>query len=141
MNKYEFISFKEYPEGSYPTAIATVRVNLKDVNGYPMRLVVRYARKETKNGGIFWAMATHNYTLDGEKKYLPGCQMDSQMDDEMLIEFIKENVKRLANPIPSGSATGSMYGDGYPGGTPQNMNYIPPMPPLPEAPIEPGLPF
>lgn len=140
MNKYEFISFKEYPEGQYPTAIATVRVNLKDHNGYPVRLVLRYARKEVRNGGTFWAMATHNYTMDGEKKYLPGCQLDSQMDDEMLIEFIKENVKRLANPLAS---NGSIYGDSYPSGMPQAHMAapIPSMPPIMEVPTEPGLPF
>lgn len=101
MSKFEFISLKEYPEGQYPTAIATIRINLKDERGYPVREVVRYARKTTKDGGSFWAMAQHGVVVNGEKKYLPGYSLDSSIDEEMLIEFIKENVKRTA----SGCAT------------------------------------
>jgi hypothetical protein len=95
MNKFEFISIKEFPEGQYPTAIATVRVNLKDEKGFPVREVIRYARKTAKDGGVFWAMATHTVTVNGEKKYLPGFKLDSELDEELLIDFIKQSVKNL----------------------------------------------
>lgn len=98
MNKFEFISLKEYPEGQYPTAIATVRVTHFDKSGYPSREVLRYARKNSKDGGIFWAMATHSVVVNGEKKYLPGFKPDSDIDEEMLVDFIKESVKNLLAP-------------------------------------------
>lgn len=118
MNKFEFISLKEYPEGQYPTAIATVRVNHRDQHGNATREVLRYARKTGKDGGIFWAMATHSVVLNGEKKYFSGFQMDSQMDEEMLIDFIKESVKRLANPVQSPAQIQ------YPHGLVQNSNPV-----------------
>lgn len=137
MNKFEFISLKEYPEGQYPTAIATVRINHIDSKGYPCREIVRYARKEMKTGGHFWTMATHSVLINGEKKYIPGFQNDSGIENEMLIEFIKENVKSEANPI---AQNGSMYGQSYPNGQVQQrqtaqVNNIPyPMPPMPDLP-------
>jgi len=99
MNKFEFISLKEYPEGPYPTAIATVRINLKDENGHAFREVVRFARKELKAGGVFWAMSTHCVMINNEKKYFAAFELDSAVDTEILVDFIKENVKRLQNPV------------------------------------------
>ncbi len=134
MKRYEFISVKEFPEGPYPTAIATVRVTSKDDQGYPVRDVLRYARKELKTGGTFWAMATHSYMLNGEKKYMKGYNPDSDIDEEYLIDFIKENVKRLANPVQmSGQVHRYPHGMGQTQQTQQtHQDEMPPMPPMPE---------
>lgn len=120
MNKFEFLSLEEYPEGQYPTAIATVRVNHRDAQGNVSREILRFAKKSGKDGGVFWAMATHSVVSNGEKKYIPGFKLDSEFEKDLLDDFIKQSVKNFN--MPKAQTANGIH---YPHGIVQNSNHAP----------------
>ncbi len=123
MNKFEFISLKEYPEGQYPTEIATIAMNLKDFHGNNIKQIFRYAKKTTKDGRVFWTTGTHNVLEHGMKEYITDFELDSKILTEQLIDFIKENVKNWH--ARKAQSTGEVH---YPHGMAQS-SYTAPMPP------------
>ena len=86
-NKYEFISYKAYPDDMYTKAIAKVRIDGKHV--------VAFAQKQMKDGSAFWSNASIQVNDGGEKRYIQGYMIDSRSEEEMLLEFVKDNVKRV----------------------------------------------
>lgn len=89
MHDYEFIAYKPILDDEYIQGIATVRIC--------KRFVVRYALKKTKDGGSFFAPATHSAKENGERKYYAGFKPDSEMEGDFLIDFIKENAQKAQN--------------------------------------------
>lgn len=95
MNNFEFVSYKPTPTDQYCKGIVTVRIDKK--------YIVRYAERLTKTGGIFFSVATHSHTENGQKKYEAGFMFDSRMEDELLLDFIRFHVnatKRQHAAVP-----------------------------------------
>lgn len=120
MSKYEFKSYKLYPEDQYTNASCKIRID--------GRFVVTYVQKKMKNGGHFWSSPSAGITEAGEKKFLSGFMFDSQMENEEIIDFIQENVKRITAMPMNASAH-----------TPAGMTQ--PMAPMQEVAEEQPLPF
>ncbi len=87
---FEFISYKEYPEDSYISAIARVRVDKKHA--------FHYGKKRMKDGSGFWSRASFGVTESGEKKYFKD-KLSDEFEEEKLVDFIKEEVKKLTSGV------------------------------------------
>lgn len=98
MQEYEFIKYQDTPEDVYTKALITIRQNLYDKKGNPKPQLLTFGAKEMKTGGKFYAMATHGFTVDGEKKYVKGHRCDSIGDQELLDAFVAQCAKAKGNP-------------------------------------------
>lgn len=98
MQEYEFIKYEDTPNDPYIKALITIRQNLYTKDGRQKANLLTFGKKEMKNGGIFWAMATHGVN-EGEKKYIKGFRCDSLGDQETLDAFILQCAKSKGAPI------------------------------------------
>ncbi len=103
MNNFEFLNYKQYsrdqsdPKLKYnPIASATVRANLFDSKGHPIRILITMIYQGFGEGEPFWQEISAGVGEPGKdkKSYLKGCLLDSTYDRDNLIEFIKENVEK-----------------------------------------------
>lgn len=99
MQDYEFIKYQELPDDPYTKALITIRQNLYDKQGHPKPQILTFGAKDMKTGARFYAMATHGYTLNGEKKYAKGHICDSRADQELLDEFVAQCARVKGKPF------------------------------------------
>lgn len=91
MNDIEFLGYKETPGDKYGMlGFATLRATLS--NG--KKIILRYKKVKSKNGGEFFCSASFCVEEMGEKKYKKTNVLDSPTDDEMLMEYIEDCVKK-----------------------------------------------
>ena len=76
----ELMSYEQYPEDQYTSAVANVRIDGK--------YIVAYFQKKSKDGGLFWAPASTSVTKGGAKAYVQGFMMDSRFEEKKLTEFV-----------------------------------------------------
>ncbi len=99
MNNFEFISYQETPNDKYGMlAIITIRVYGK--------VILRYKKVTSKNGGEFFASPSFTVENGQEKKYINTHMLDSRAEDELLLEFIRDvchqyEVKKSTHRIQS----------------------------------------
>lgn len=96
MNEYEFIKYEDTQNDAHTKALITIRQNLYTKDGHRKSNLLVFGKKENKNGGVFWAMATHG--INKGEKYHKGFRCDSTGDQEMLDAFILECAKNRAPP-------------------------------------------
>lgn len=95
MKDAEFISYTPTPNDSYTLGIATVRLSGK--------YIVRYKHLKTKDGtSTFFASASVALETDGQKKFFPAFQLDSNADQTLLQNFLRENCPKVqtSNQMP-----------------------------------------
>ena len=99
MSEYEFIKYEDTQSDQFTKALITIRQNLYTKEGRHKSNLLVFGKKEMKNGGTFWAMATHGVN-QGEKKYYKGFRCDSTGDQELLDAFILQCAagKGMASP-------------------------------------------
>ncbi len=100
MNEYEFIKYEDTQSDPYTKALITIRQNLYTKEGKAKSNLLVFGKKEMKNGGTFWAMATHGVN-QGEKKYFKGFRCDSTGDQELLDAFILQCAAGKGTASPS----------------------------------------
>lgn len=92
----KFVSSETFPEDEYTKEI--VYLCLED------KYRVAYVRKQTKNGALFWAVATASATKNGKKEYFPGFLQDSNFLERDIKDFLesrsweKEKTVFASNP-------------------------------------------
>jgi hypothetical protein len=94
----KLLSYESYPDDQYTAAIATVMYNDE--------LVLTYAQKRKKDGGLFWCSASTAVTKDSEKSNIKSFYFDSNFKMDMFDRFIREQVKAL-----SGTSSASLAAD------------------------------
>lgn len=58
---------------------------------------VAYVRKATKNGGLFWSVATIGISKNGVKEYFPAFLQDSNFLERDILDFL--NKRKWENEI------------------------------------------
>lgn len=79
MTSFSFVSNEEFPDDPYTKEI----VYLLFENKYR----IAYVRKQAKNGGMFWDVATIGVNKDGIKTYFESFLQDSA--------FLEKDIKRF----------------------------------------------
>lgn len=99
MPDYEFVKYQDLPDDPYTKAIITIKQNLYDKEGHPKPQLLSFGAKDMKTGTRFYAMATHGFTVNGEKKYVKGHMCDSRADQEALDEFVALCARSRGKPL------------------------------------------
>lgn len=81
MSKFEFVSCESYPHDQYVKEVAYLC--------FEGKYQVAYARKVTKNGGLFWGVCTIGVTKDGAKTYIPTFLQDSNFLEKEIKSFLE----------------------------------------------------
>jgi|SRR3954462_3052782 len=80
MSQIEFISHDAFPEDEYTKEL--VYLCLKGDSR------VAYVRKASKNGGLFWSVASVGATRNGQKEFFPAYLQDSNFLEKDIKEFL-----------------------------------------------------
>ena len=80
MSKIEFISHDAFPEDEYTKEIVYLCLE--------GRYRIAYMRKMTKNGGLFWSVATIGATRNGQKEFFPAFVQDSNFLEKDIKNFL-----------------------------------------------------
>jgi hypothetical protein len=81
MSNIKFVSHKNYPEDPYVSEVVYLCIDEKHR--------VAYARKNGKNGGKFWGVATLGIMDNGAKTYLKSYMQDSNFLDKDIENFLE----------------------------------------------------
>ena len=101
MSQYEFISYKPYPD-DYSKVIITIRENVFDENGKPKPRLWNFARKDMKNGGVFYGAISQGVSKgDGSKEYIKGCEPELKGDAMQLQDFVDQCAKTYGFSLAS----------------------------------------
>ncbi len=120
MSKFEFESHESTPEDQYIKEIVTFKFTYDSDSFY-----VPYFRKQAKDGGLFWSVASVGITQNGGKKYMEAFTLDSRMKEKQIKEFLeRRSWEQKAQPVQQ------QQGIQYPHGLVQNRSPMPEMPPL-----------
>ncbi len=95
MSTFSFVSHEEFPEDPYIKEL--VYLVLDD------KYRVAYVRKQSKNGGQFWGVATLSVTKDGVKNYYETFMQDSSFLEKDIKSFLDQRSWEKK------SATGKYY--------------------------------
>lgn len=88
MSNIELIKFEEFPNDPYTKAIAVLAIDGK--------YSVSYGKKQTKDGGQYWASPSFGVSgASGSKEYYEGFSMDSKKEDQKFKDFIKNCENKL----------------------------------------------
>lgn len=79
MSNFSFVSHEDFPEDQYTKELVYLLLD----NKYR----VAYVRKQAKNGGMFWDVATVGISKDGSKTYYEAFMQDSS--------FLEKDIKRF----------------------------------------------
>lgn len=82
MSKIEFISHDSFPEDEYTKELVYLCLDGK--------YRVAYVRKEAKNGGKFWSVATVGIKRNGQKEYFDAFMQDSNFLEKDIKEFLEK---------------------------------------------------
>ena len=98
MSRYEFISYKEFPD-QFTKAVITIRENLFDEKGKCKPSILNFGRREMKNGGVFWPNMSQGVLKDdGSKEYMKGHEPELKGDTLQLEEFVNRCAKAKGDP-------------------------------------------
>lgn len=101
MSRYEFISYKPYPD-NYSKVIITIRENVFDEHGKLKPRLWNFSRKQMKNGGVFFDKISQGVLKDdGSKEYIKGCEPELKGDDMQLQDFVDQCAKAYGSPTTS----------------------------------------
>ena len=89
----ELMSYEQYPEDEYTTAVANIRIDGK--------YIVAYCQKKTKEGGQFWAPASISVKKGGAKTFVQGFMLDSRFEEKRLIDFVSTASKNQGALSPN----------------------------------------
>jgi hypothetical protein len=81
MSNIKFVSHKNYPEDPYVSEVVYLCIDEKHR--------VAYARKNGKNGGKFWGVATLGVMENGAKTYLKSYMQDSNFLDKDIETYLE----------------------------------------------------
>ncbi len=81
MNNFEFISHEEFAEDIYVKEVCILR--------FEGKYDVAYARKPTKEGGLWWGTASIGVQKDGKKKYFDAFSQDSKNLEKQVRDFLE----------------------------------------------------
>ena len=80
MSNIKFVSHEEFTDDLYIREIVYLCIDDK--------YRVAYARKYTKNGGLFWGVATFGVTKEGVKTFYDGFMQDSSFQEKDIKLFL-----------------------------------------------------
>lgn len=80
MSKIEFISHDAFPEDEYTKEIVYLCLEGK--------YRIAYIRKASKNGGLFWSVASVGATRNGQKEFFPAFLQDSNFLEKDIKTFL-----------------------------------------------------
>jgi hypothetical protein len=83
MYNFKFISHESFPEDQYTKEIVYLEVGEKE------KYRVGYARKQSKNGGMFWSVISAGVTKNGNKIYKDSFIIDSNIQKEDIKAFLE----------------------------------------------------
>lgn len=81
MSKIEFISHEYFPEDEYTKELVYLCLEGK--------YRVAYIRKNAKNGGLFWSVASFGITKNGTKQYYPAFMQDSNFLEKDIKDYLE----------------------------------------------------
>lgn len=93
MSNIKFVSHEAFPEDQYVKEL--VYLCLDD------KYRVAYVRKQAKNGGLFWSVATLGVTKDGTKHYYKGFMQDSSFLETDIEIFLEKRLWEKKDSIKS----------------------------------------
>ncbi len=82
MSNIKFVSQESFPQDQYTKEL--VYLCLDD------KYRVAYLRKQAKNGGMFWSVATASATKDDKKVYYDAFMQDSSFMEKDIKEFLEK---------------------------------------------------
>jgi hypothetical protein len=91
MSKIEFVSHESFPEDEYTKEIVYICLEGK--------YRVAYVRKASKNGGLFWSVASIGATKNGVKEFFPAFLQDSNFLEKDIKDFLDR--RSWVNAAPS----------------------------------------
>lgn len=81
MNKIEFVSHMSFPADEYTKELVYLCLDGK--------YRIAYVRKASKNGGLFWSVATIGVTCPHGKEYFPAFLQDSNFLEKDIKDFLE----------------------------------------------------
>lgn len=82
MANFKYVSHEKFPEDQYTKELVYLLLDDK--------YRVAYVRKQAKNGGLFWDVASIGATKDGSKAYFEAFMQDSTFLEKDIKRFLDE---------------------------------------------------
>jgi hypothetical protein len=99
MSTIKFVSHEEFPEDQYTKELVYLLIEDK--------YRVAYVRKQAKNGGLFWGVASVAVTKDGAKAYYESFMQDSTFLEKDIKHFLDQRSWEKNKSKPQQAPTSS----------------------------------